>query len=151
MICDHYDEESGFQLDPELVTAGIVRELEHMSKKQVAHKHNRAELRKTDKVWSGRWCGRSKGGTARMRYVVRQFRSEWQEDAFCGTPDWMGVRVLLVKAVLDDLEASVGDFCTAFMSTCYYQQIGYWRSHRQRWQEMVHLCGCSTKLLTVWW
>ena len=105
-------------MDPSLVEAGISRELSHMQKKNVAHKVNRTSLRKGTKNWSGRWCGRSKGDTVRMRFVVRQFRAEmWFEDAFCGTPDWMAVRVLLILCLVEYLEASIGDFATAFMST----------------------------------
>ena len=118
LVCDYYDEEQGHLLEPAKVEAGIRRELEHMAKKAVAHKVNRSSLKQGTKIWSGRWCGRTKGDTARMRFVVRQFRSEmWFEDAFCGTPDWMAIRVILVSCLVENLEASIGDFATAFMST----------------------------------
>ena len=102
-------------MEPPKVEAGISRELSHMEKNKVAHKVNRSDLKKGTKIWTGRWCGRTKGDAVRMRFVVRQFRAEmWFEDAFCGTPDWMAVRVLLVKCLVEDLEASIGDFATAF-------------------------------------
>lgn len=53
----------------------------------------------------------------RMRYVVRQFKTQWLEDAFCGTPDWTAVRILLVISLLKNLTVTIGDFATAFMST----------------------------------
>ena len=50
--------------------------------------------------------GVADGVTGRMlegcagRYVVRQYRTEWSEDAFCGTPGWGAIRLLLAVASL---------------------------------------------------
>ena len=59
-----------------------------MRELDVAEVRRRDEVPEGVRVWSGRWCNRKKAGGVRSRYVVRQYRTEWSEDAFCGT--WVG-------------------------------------------------------------
>ena len=85
-----WDEDDGEQLEPSQVQAGIEREVKQMRELDVAEVRRRDEVPEGVRVWSGRWCHRKKAGGVRSRYVVRQYRTEWSEDAFCGTPGWGG-------------------------------------------------------------
>ena len=90
--CDgtYWDEDDGEQLEPSQVQAGIEREVKQMRELDVAEVRRRDEVPEGVRVWSGRWCYRKKAGGVHSRYVVRQYRTEWSEDAFCGTPGWGG-------------------------------------------------------------
>ncbi len=52
-----------------------------------------------------------------MRYVVRQFPSQVAEDAFCGTPEWIAIRMIQLIALNESLKVMTGNFTTAFMNT----------------------------------
>ena len=88
------DEDDGEQLEPSQVQAGIEREVKQMRELDVAEVRRRDEVPEGVRVWSGRWCHRKKVGGVRSRYV-RQYRTEWSEDAFCGTPSWWAIRLFL--------------------------------------------------------
>ena len=75
---------------------------------------------------SGRWCHRKKAGGVRSRYVVRQYRTEWSEDAFCGTQGWGAIRLLLAVASLMCWMVMPGDFSTAIMHTPLLDSDEYW-------------------------
>ena len=77
-------------------------------------------------IWSGRWCHRKKAGRVRSRYVVRQYHTEWSEDAFCGTPGWGAIRLLLAVASFMRWKVMPGDFSTAFMHTPLLDSDEYW-------------------------
>ena len=117
--CDgtYWDEDDGEQLDPSQVKAGIEREVKQMHELDVAEERSRDEVPDGVRIWSGRWCHRKKAGGVRSRYVVRQYHTEWSEDAFCGTPGWGAIRLLLAVASLMRWKVMPGDFSTAFMHT----------------------------------
>ena len=71
-----------------------------MRELDVAEVRGRDEVPEGVRVWSGRWCHRKKAGGVRSRYVVKQYRTEWSEDAFCKTPGWGAIRLLLAVASL---------------------------------------------------
>ena len=71
-------------------------------------------------------CHRKKAGGVRSRYVVRQYHTEWSEDAFCGTPGWGAIRLLLAVASLMHWKVMPGDFSTAFMHTPLLESDEYW-------------------------
>ena len=67
---------------------------------------------------------RKKAGGVRSRYVVRQYRTEWSEDAFCGVGG--AIRLLLAVASLMRWMVMPGDFSTAFMHTPLLDSDEYW-------------------------
>ena len=92
----------------------------------VAEVRRRDEVLEGVRVWSGRWCHRKKAGGVCNRYVARQYRTEWSEDAFCGTPGWGTIRLLLAVASLMRWMVTPGDFSTAFMHTPLLDSDEYW-------------------------
>ena len=126
--CDgtYWDEDGGEQLEPSQVQAGIEREVKQMRDLDVAEVRRCDEVPEGVRVWSGRWCHRKKAGGVRSRYVVRQYRTEWSEDAFCGTPGWVAIRPLLAVASLMRWMVMPGDFSTAFMHTPLLDSDEYW-------------------------
>ena len=126
--CDgtYSDEDDGEQLEPSQVKAAIEREVKQMHELDVAEESRRDEVPEGVRIWSGRWCHRKKAGGVRSRYVVRQYHTEWSEDAFCGTPGWRAVRLLLAVASLMRWKVMPGDFSTAFMHTPLLESDEYW-------------------------
>ena len=126
--CDgtYWDEDDGEQLEPSQVQAGIEREVKQMRELDVAEVRRRDEVPEGVRVWSGRWCHRKKAGGVRSRYVVRQYRTEWSKDAFCGTPGWEAIRLLLAVASLMRWTVMPGDFSTAFMHTPLLDSDEFW-------------------------
>ena len=126
--CDgtYWDEDDGEQLEPSQVKAGIEREVKQMRELDVAEERSRDEVPEGVRIWSGRWCHRKKAGGVRSRYVVRQYHTEWSEDAFCGTPGWGAIRPLLAVASLMRWKVMPGDFSTAFMHTPLLDSDEYW-------------------------
>ena len=126
--CDgtYWDEDDGEQLEPSQVKAGIEREVKQMHEVDVAEERSRDEVPDGVRIWSGRWCHRKKAGGVRSRYVVRQYHTEWSEDAFCGTPGWGAIRLLLAVASLMHWKVMPGDFSTAFMHTPLLESDEYW-------------------------
>ena len=97
-----------------------------MRELDVAEVRRRDEVPEGVRIWSGRWCHWKKAGGVRSRYVVRQYRTEWSEDAFCGTPGWGAIRLLLAVASLMRWMVMPGDFSTAFMHTPLLDSDEYW-------------------------
>ena len=126
--CDgtYWDEDDGEQLETSQVKAGIEREVKQMRELDVAEERRRDEVPEGVRIWSGRWCHRKKAGGVRSRNVVRQYRTEWSEDAFCGTPGWGAIRLLLAVASLMRWMVTPGDFSTAFMHTPLLDSDEYW-------------------------
>ena len=126
--CDgtYWDEDDGEQLEPSQVKAGIEREVKQMRELDVAEERRHDEVPEGVRIWSGRWCHRKKAGGVRSRYVVRQYHTEWSEDAFCGTPGWGAIRLLLAVASLMRWKVMPGDFSTAFMHTPLLDSDEYW-------------------------
>ncbi len=114
---DYYDEDDGSLLDPSQVRAGMDRERELMTSLDVAERVRRDEVPPGTKIWSGRWCHRRKAGGVRSRYVIRQYKTAVEQDAFSGTPGWTAIRLLLVMSVIEKINVVVGDFSVAFMHT----------------------------------
>ena len=97
-----------------------------MRELDVAEVRRRDEVPEGVRIWSGRWCHWKKAGGVRSRYFVRQYRTEWSEDAFCWTPGWGAIRLLLAVASLMRWMVMLGDFSTAFMHTPLLDSDEYW-------------------------
>ena len=113
---DYWDED-GILLDQDLVQHGMLREKRLMEELDVKTAIQRDQVPKGTRIWTGRWCHRMKKGEVRSRYVVRQFKGEYDTDPFSGTPGVEAVRIVLMICSHFNYAAVVGDFSVAFMHT----------------------------------
>ena len=119
------EEDTGEQLDGNMVAAGVRKELTRLRDLEVFEPVARDSVR--ERIWSSRWCYRLKTRPSgevevRARFVVRQFASNTDAAFFSPTPGMEAIRTLLALALRGGLDIYFGDVSVAFMHTPLAEQ-----------------------------